>query len=127
PFPTRRSSDLAEVARRIHAEALITGDSLGQVSSQTLANITAQDNAVELPILRPLIGMDKAEIIAEARRIGTLEISELPDEDCCTLLAPRSAETRAKIEDLRQIERRLDAEELAVQLADSIRPYMLEA
>ncbi|ADG88045.1 putative tRNA sulfurtransferase [Thermobispora bispora] len=117
----------AEVARRIHAEALITGDSLGQVSSQTLANITAQDNAVELPILRPLIGMDKAEIIAEARRIGTLEISELPDEDCCTLLAPRSAETRAKIEDLRQIERRLDAEELAVQLADSIRPYMLEA
>ncbi|GAA1274816.1 putative tRNA sulfurtransferase [Planotetraspora silvatica] len=116
-----------EVAHRIHAEALVTGDSLGQVSSQTLTNITAQDNAVDLPILRPLIGLDKTEIIAEARRIGTLEISELPDEDCCTLLAPRSAETRAKIEDLKLIEKRLDAEDLASQLADSIRPYRLDA
>jgi thiamine biosynthesis protein ThiI len=116
-----------EVAQRIHANALITGDSLGQVSSQTLANITAQDHAVELPILRPLIGLDKTEIIAEARRIGTLAISELPDEDCCTLLAPRQAETAAKIEDLKQIERRLDAEELAVQLADSIQAYKLDA
>ncbi|MEZ0071946.1 tRNA uracil 4-sulfurtransferase ThiI [Planotetraspora sp. GP83] len=116
-----------EVAHRIHAEALVTGDSLGQVSSQTLTNITAQDNAVDLPIFRPLIGLDKTEIIAEARRIGTLEISELPDEDCCTLLAPRSAETRAKIEDLKQIERRLDAEDLAAQLADSIQAYKLDA
>jgi tRNA uracil 4-sulfurtransferase len=116
-----------EVAHRIKAEALITGDSLGQVSSQTMANITAQDNAVDLPILRPLIGMDKSEIMAEARRIGTLEISELPDEDCCTLLAPRRAETRAKIEDLKVIEKRLDAEDLAVQLADSIQAYKLDA
>ncbi|GLW12084.1 putative tRNA sulfurtransferase [Microtetraspora sp. NBRC 13810] len=116
-----------EVAHRIRAGALITGDSLGQVSSQTLQNITAQDHAVELPILRPLIGLDKTEIMAEARRIGTLEISELPDEDCCTLLAPRRAETRAKIEDLKQIERRLDAEDLAVQLADSLQEYKLDA
>lgn len=115
-----------EVAHRIHAEALVTGDSLGQVSSQTLTNITAQDHAVDLPILRPLIGLDKTEIMAEARRIGTLAISELPDEDCCTLLAPRQAETRAKIEDLKQIERRLDAEDLAAQLADSIQPYKLD-
>ncbi|GAA4042421.1 tRNA uracil 4-sulfurtransferase ThiI [Nonomuraea soli] len=114
-----------EVAHRIRAEALITGDALGQVSSQTLANITAQDNAVELPILRPLVGWDKTEIMAEARRIGTLEISELPDEDCCSLLAPKRAETRAKIEDLKQIEKRLDAEELCVQLADSIQEYTL--
>lgn len=114
-----------EVAHRIRAEALITGDALGQVSSQTLANITAQDNAVELPILRPLVGWDKTEIMAEARRIGTLEISELPDEDCCSLLAPKRAETRAKIEDLKLIEKRLDAEELCVQLADSIQEYTL--
>jgi len=114
-----------EVAHRIHASALITGDALGQVSSQTLANITAQDNAVDLPILRPLVGWDKTEIMAEARRIGTLEISELPDEDCCSLLAPRRAETRAKIEDLKQIEKRLDAEELCVQLADSIQEYTI--
>ncbi|MER7365677.1 tRNA uracil 4-sulfurtransferase ThiI [Nonomuraea wenchangensis] len=114
-----------EVAHRIKAAALVTGDALGQVSSQTLTNITAQDNAVDLPILRPLVGWDKTEIMAEARRIGTLEISELPDEDCCSLLAPKRAETRAKIEDLKQIERRLDAEELCVQLADSIQEYTL--
>ncbi|GII90233.1 tRNA uracil 4-sulfurtransferase ThiI [Sinosporangium siamense] len=116
-----------EVAHKVHAAALITGDSLGQVSSQTLANITALDDAVRLPILRPLVGMDKTEIMAEARRIGTLSISELPDEDCCSLLAPRSAETRARIEDLRQIEKRLDAEELAVQLAGSLQAYELDA
>ncbi|GAA3149268.1 tRNA 4-thiouridine(8) synthase ThiI [Planomonospora alba] len=115
-----------EVAHRIRAGALITGDSLGQVSSQTLQNITAQDDAVDLPILRPLIGLDKSEIITEARRIGTLEISELPDEDCCTLLAPRRPETAAKIDDLKLIERRLDAEELAVQLADSLQEYKPE-
>jgi thiamine biosynthesis protein ThiI len=110
-------------AHRRRGAALITGDSLGQVSSQTLANITALDDAVELPILRPLIGMDKSEIMDEARRIHTLAISELPDEDCCTLLAPRRAETRAKIEDLRQIEKRLDAAELADQLADTVQEH----
>jgi thiamine biosynthesis protein ThiI len=115
-----------EVAHRLRRRVLVTGDSLGQVSSQTLQNITALDDAVTMPILRPLIGMDKTEIMAEARRIGTLEISELPDEDCCTLLTPRRAETRAKIADLRQIEKRLDAEELAVQLADSVQEYKIE-
>ena len=102
-----------ELARRLGGTALITGDSLGQVSSQTLTNLTALDDAVKLPILRPLIGWDKTEIMAEARRIRTLAISELPDQDCCTLLTPRRAETRAKIEDLRKIEGRLDAAELA--------------
>jgi thiamine biosynthesis protein ThiI len=107
----------AVLARRLRAAALVTGDSLGQVSSQTLANITALDDAVSLPILRPLIGLDKTEIMAEARRIATLPISELPDQDCCTLLTPRQVETRAQIEDLRRIEGRLDAEDLAEELA----------
>ncbi|MFC7330356.1 tRNA uracil 4-sulfurtransferase ThiI [Marinactinospora rubrisoli] len=107
------------LAERLGGAALVTGDALGQVSSQTLTNITALDDAVDLPILRPLIGMDKTEIMAEARRIGTLHISELPDEDCCTLLTPRQVETAAKIEDLRQIEKRLDVEELAEHLAAS--------
>ena len=105
------------LARRLHAAALVTGDSLGQVSSQTLANITALDDAVALPILRPLIGLDKTEIMAEARRIATLQISELPDQDCCSLLTPRQVETRARIEDLRRIEARLDADDLAEELA----------
>ncbi len=105
------------LARRLHAAALVTGDSLGQVSSQTLANITALDDAVALPILRPLIGLDKTEIMAEARRIATLHISELRDQDCCSLLTPRQVETRARIEDLRRIEARLDADDLAEELA----------
>jgi tRNA uracil 4-sulfurtransferase len=107
----------AVLARRLRAAALVTGDSLGQVSSQTLANITALDDAVDLPILRPLIGMDKGDIVAEARRIATLGISELPDQDCCSLLTPRQVETKARIEDLRKIEARLDADDLAQELA----------
>jgi thiamine biosynthesis protein ThiI len=105
------------LARRLRAAALITGDSLGQVSSQTLTNITALDDAVTLPILRPLIGLDKTEIMSEARRIATLAISELPDQDCCSLLTPRQVETRARIEDLRRIEARLEADDLAEELA----------
>jgi tRNA uracil 4-sulfurtransferase len=111
------------LAARLHASALVTGDSLGQVSSQTLPNITALDDAVSLPILRPLLGWDKAEIMAEARRLGTLSISELPDQDCCTLLTPRKVETHAKIEDLRKIEGRLDADELAERLAANAQEY----
>ena len=87
------------------------------MSSQTLTNITALDDAVPLPILRPLIGLDKSEIISEARRIATLAISELPDQDCCSLLTPRQVETKARIEDLRRIEARLEADDLAEELA----------
>ncbi len=111
------------LAKRLNAPALVTGDSLGQVSSQTLPNITALDDAVALPILRPLLGMDKTEIMAEARRIGTLSISELPDQDCCSLLTPRRVETRARIDDLRKIEGRLEADEIAAELAASAQEY----
>jgi tRNA uracil 4-sulfurtransferase len=114
------------LARRLSSTTLITGDSLGQVSSQTLTNIAALDDAVKLPILRPLIGWDKSEIMAEARRIRTLAISELPDQDCCTLLTPRRVETRARIDDLRRIEGRLDVDDLADQLAMSAQEYRQE-
>jgi thiamine biosynthesis protein ThiI len=114
----------AAMARRLRASALVTGDSLGQVSSQTLTNITALDDAVELPILRPLIGWDKTEIISEARRIETLAISELPDQDCCSLLIPRQVETRARIEDLRRIEARLDVDDLAEELAAAAQEHV---
>jgi len=111
------------LARRLRADALVTGDSLGQVSSQTLANLTALDDAVSLPVLRPLIGHDKIEIIDEARRIQTLALSELPDQDCCALLTPRQVETRARIDDLHRIEARLDAGDLAEELAATAREY----
>lgn len=111
------------LAARLGATALVTGDSLGQVSSQTLTNIAALDDAVGLPILRPLIGSDKVEIMAEARRIRTLALSELPDQDCCTLLTPRHVETRARIDDLRRIEARLEASDLAEELAGLAQEY----
>ncbi len=117
------------LAAKLNAAALVTGDSLGQVSSQTLANITALDDAVALPILRPLIGWDKTEIMSEARRINTLSISELPDQDCCTLLMPRHVETKANAADLRMIERRLGADELVDGLVSSVqeyRPYLVD-
>jgi tRNA uracil 4-sulfurtransferase len=113
----------AAMARRLRAAALVTGDCLGQVSSQTLTNITALDDSVALPILRPLIGLDKNEIIAAARAIGTLAISELPDEDCCSLLLPPRAETKARIGDLRRIEARVDADDLAEELAAAAQEY----
>jgi len=111
------------LARRVRATALVTGDSLGQVASQTLANIAALDDAVDLPILRPLIGMDKTEIMAQARRISTLALSELPDQDCCSLLLPRQVETKARVADLRRIEARLEADDLAAELAASAQEY----
>ena len=114
------------LAARLKAGALVTGDSLGQVSSQTLVNIAALDDAVGLPILRPLIGSDKVEIMAEARRIRTLALSELPDQDCCSLLTPRHVETRARIDDLRRIEARLEAADLAEELARLAQEYRLD-
>jgi tRNA uracil 4-sulfurtransferase len=111
------------LAGRLGGAALVTGDSLGQVSSQTLTNLAALDDAVGLPILRPLIGCDKVEIMAEARSIRTLALSELPDQDCCTLLTPRHVETRARIDDLRRIEARLDAADLAEELAGLAQEY----
>lgn len=79
------------------AKALVTGESLGQVASQTLDNIQCTNAAVSLPVLRPLIGSDKVEIIAEAERIGTFEISSQDAPDCCTLYMPRNPETHAKL------------------------------
>jgi tRNA uracil 4-sulfurtransferase len=111
------------MAARVRATALVTGDSLGQVSSQTLTNITALDEAVTLPILRPLIGLDKIEIIAEARRINTLALSELPDQDCCSLLLPKQVETKARVADLHKIEARLEIDELAAELAAGAQEY----
>ena len=84
------------IARDARAKALVTGDVIGQVASQTLDNLAAADSASRLPILRPLVGMDKEEIIAEAQRLGTFDISIVPDKDSCTLFTPRHPETHAK-------------------------------
>ncbi|MEW5350948.1 tRNA uracil 4-sulfurtransferase ThiI [Streptomyces sp. 16-176A] len=107
------------LAARTGAEALVTGDSLGQVASQTLANLVAVDEAAALPVLRPLIGREKQEIIDEAKAIGTAGISVLPDEDCCSLLAPPRVSTRAGLPRLRAVEKRLDLDEVVEALLAS--------
>lgn len=96
------------LGRRVGAQALVTGESVGQVASQTLTNIARIDEAAGLPILRPLIGMDKLEITAEAERLGTYEISIEPDADCCSLLVPRHPSTAAAAEEVEAAEARLD-------------------
>jgi thiamine biosynthesis protein ThiI len=96
------------VATTIGASALVTGESLGQVASQTLSNLTVTEEATALPVLRPLIGMDKAEISAQAQAIGTFEISIQPDQDCCQLFVPRHPATRSTLGDIRAAERVLD-------------------
>jgi thiamine biosynthesis protein ThiI len=100
------------LGRRMGAEALITGESLGQVASQTLTNLARIDEVAALPMLRPLIGMDKLEITAEARRLGTFEISIEPDADCCTLFVPRHPATRVTAEAIGAAESRLDVARL---------------
>jgi tRNA uracil 4-sulfurtransferase len=100
------------VARREKCQALITGESLAQVASQTLENIAVIEEAAQLPVLRPLVGMDKQEIIDQARRIGTYEISSIPDQDCCQLFVPKHPATRARLADVQEDESRLDIEDL---------------
>jgi thiamine biosynthesis protein ThiI len=97
-----------ELARREGCWALATGDSLGQVASQTPDNLTVTEEAAELPILRPLIGMDKVEITAEAQCIGSFETSIEPDQDCCKLFVPAHPSTRTKLDVIRRIERAFD-------------------
>ena len=107
-----------ELARRAGALALATGESLGQVASQTLENIACIDEAAILPVLRPLIGMDKLEITTTAQRIGTFETSIEPDADCCTLFTPRHPATRTTLDEIRAVEAGLDLERLVAAGAD---------
>ena len=100
------------IAKEEGALALATGDSLGQVASQTLENLHVVNQAATLPVFRPLIGFDKVEIKAEAERIGTYAISILPDEECCTLFAPKHPVTRAQLSVALETESRLDTERL---------------
>ena len=103
------------VAKKAGAKALITGESLGQVASQTMMALGVTDAVAEMPVLRPLIGMDKVEIIRLAREIGTFDTSILPYEDCCTVFTPRHPCTRPDPEDVRKTESALDVEGLVAK------------
>ncbi len=92
------------IARDSRSKALVTGDVIGQVASQTLDNLAAADSATRLPILRPLVGMDKEEIMSQAQALGTFEISIEPDQDTCTLFTPRHPETHARRHQIDEVE-----------------------
>ena len=99
-------------ARDYKCHALITGESLGQVASQTLAAIEVTDSVVNMPVFRPCIGLDKNEIIIQARHYGTFDTSILPFEDCCTVFTPRHPKTQPRIEDVMRELEKVDVEAL---------------
>jgi thiamine biosynthesis protein ThiI len=100
------------IARRSRAQALVTGEVVGQVASQTLENMSAINAVVRMPVLRPLVGLDKDEITAEAQRLGTFPISIIPDQDCCTLFTPRHPATKARMQDVERAEAALPIEDI---------------
>jgi thiamine biosynthesis protein ThiI len=101
-----------QIARARNTQALETGEVVGQVASQTLENLAVIGNVATLPVFRPLIGMDKDEITAQAQRIGTYPISIIPDQDCCTLFTPRNPQTRARLHVVEVAEQALPVDEI---------------
>ena len=101
-----------QLARRWKSRALVTGEAIGQVASQTLENLTLIASAARMEVLRPLVAMDKDEIMQTAESIGTLSTSQLPDEDCCTLFTPRYPATRARLVDVGEAESRLPVDDM---------------
>ncbi len=115
-----------QVAQRVGAGALVTGESLGQVASQTMEALAVSADACSLPVLRPVIGMDKEEIIRIARHIGTFDTSILPYEDCCTVFTPRHPRTHPKVEDVRLLEQALDVDRLVEEAVQQIQRIRLQ-
>jgi thiamine biosynthesis protein ThiI len=120
------------LARRWHAKALVTGEVIGQVASQTLENLTTIAGATTMEVLRPLVGMDKDEITAEAERLGTYPISIIPDQDCCTLFTPKHPATRVTPRQIEDAEQALAMDELvntavAAVVVEQFRFPMLES
>ncbi len=110
-----------ELALKYGAGALITGDSLGQVSSQTLENMTTIGTVADkLPIFRPLLTMDKEEIIDKARPLGTYPISIIPDQDCCSLFVPKHPVTKSRVEDVVRMEEDLPVDEMVQEALDAV-------
>jgi thiamine biosynthesis protein ThiI len=103
------------IARQNRAHALVTGEVVGQVASQTLENLANINDVVSMPVLRPLIGMDKDEIVLEAQRLGTFPVSIIPDQDCCTLFTPRHPATKARRFEVEAAEQALPVEDIVQQ------------
>ncbi|NLI60600.1 MAG: tRNA 4-thiouridine(8) synthase ThiI [Clostridiales bacterium] len=111
------------IAEKDGAQALVTGESIGQVASQTLEALASTDDVVSMPVFRPLIGLDKNEIVEIAEKINTYETSILPYEDCCTVFVPRHPVTRPKLDRVRQAETVLDSEALIERALEGVEVY----
>ncbi len=107
-----------EIIKKENIDAFITGDSLGQVASQTTENLESIYSATTKPILTPLIGMNKNEIVAKARKYGTYEISILPGDDCCSFMISKHPTTKSRIEDIKKQEEKIDFQELIKNCLD---------
>ena len=103
------------LAKELRCGALVTGENLGQVASQTMGALRVSQDVTDLPVLRPLIGMDKEEIVRLARKIGTFDTSILPYEDCCTVFTPRHPKTKPDVAEVREMESALDVEGLCAR------------
>ena len=114
------------VAEKNGIQALVTGESVGQVASQTLEAMACTNAVCTLPVLRPVVGMDKEEIVRIARKIGTFETSILPYEDCCTFFTPKHPKTRPQVADLEEAEQALDVGALVAEAVAGIERVMLE-
>ena len=118
-----------EIAQRIAekngAQALVTGESLGQVASQTMYAMVCTDAACRMPVFRPCIGLDKTEIIETARKIDTFETSILPYEDCCTVFTPKHPKTRPSLETVEKAQARCDWEDLIQKALDETTTQMI--
>ena len=114
------------VAEKNGIQALVTGESVGQVASQTLEAMACTNAVCTVPVLRPVVGMDKEEIVRIARRIGTFDTSILPYEDCCTVFTPKHPKTRPQVGDLEEAEKALDVAALVAEAVDNIERVILE-
>lgn len=115
-----------KIANKKEINALITGESLGQVASQTIFGLNVTNSSVQLPVFRPLIGMDKTEIIDIAKKIDTFETSIQPFEDCCTVFLPKHPVTKPKLEDIEKSEEKLNVEELIENAISSMKVYKIK-
>ena len=115
-----------KIAKRNGYDTLVTGESLGQVASQTIQGINATNSSISLPVMRPLIGLDKVDIIDIARDIETFETSTLPFEDCCTVFLPKHPVTKPRVEDLEKSESLLDVEGLIDDAIENMEVSIIE-
>ena len=109
-----------KIAFNTNSIALVTGESIGQVASQTLESLGVTDAATDLPVIRPLIGMDKEEIVTIAHKIGTFKTSILPYEDCCTVFVPKHPKTKPKLADILKSEEVLDIDAITKECIESL-------